>query len=86
MEGADPHCLDASVVERDAAALEAVARLLGNEIAPGSIIGPDADLLLSLRSNFASGNIRQACEGCEWEGFCTAIAGDGYEGTLVSRT
>jgi hypothetical protein len=85
MEGADPHCLDASVVERDAAAREAVARLLGHEIASGSIIAPDLGLLLSLRRNFASGKIRQACEGCEWDGLCTAIAGDGYQGTLVSR-
>jgi hypothetical protein len=85
MEGDDPHCLDASVIERDAAALDAVARLLGNEITPGSTISPDAELLLGLRRNFTSGNIRQACEGCEWGRLCTAIASDGYQGTLVRR-
>jgi hypothetical protein len=85
MESEAPHCLEASVVERDGAALDAVARLLGNEFAPGSIISPDAGVLLNLRRNFASGHIRQACEGCEWNGLCTAIAGDGYQGTLVSR-
>lgn len=85
MEGGDPHCLNASVIERDALARQAVARLFGNEIKPGSIIRPEAELLRDLRRNFTSGAIRQACSGCEWEGLCTTIAGGDYQGTLVTR-
>jgi hypothetical protein len=51
MEGADPHCLKASVIDRDAAAAEAVAHLLGSKIEPGSTINSDARLLSNLRRN-----------------------------------
>lgn len=85
MKGADPHCLKASVINRDAAAAEAVAHLLGSKIEPGSIISSDARLLSNLRRNFASGDIRKACRGCDWESLCTGIAAEGYQGTLVNR-
>lgn len=85
MAGADPHCLKASEIDRDAAAAEAVAHLLGSKIEPGSTINLDARLLSNLRRNFASGDIRQACRGCEWESLCTGIAAEGYQRTLVNR-
>lgn len=83
MQGEAPHCLNASVAARDAAAIEAVARLLGGAIEPGAILLLDAGLLQTLRQNFAAGTIRSACSGCEWEAFCDRIARDGFDGTLV---
>jgi uncharacterized protein len=85
LEHADPHCLEASVTERDAAARQSVSGIFGCEIHPDSVIDPDPDLLLRLRGNFASGNLRQACRGCEWDGLCSAIAADGYRSALVRR-
>lgn len=83
MQGEAPHCLRASVTERDAAATEAIARLLGRAMEPGAILTPDTELLQTLRQNFAAGSIRSACSGCEWEAFCGRIARDGFDGTLV---
>ncbi len=57
-----------------------------SEIGAASIIRPDADLLRELRRNFAMGGIRQACFGCEWQGFCTAVADAGYDGVLVGSS
>lgn len=48
---ADPeaHCHGTSVVERDRAATEAVARLLGSPLGPGARITPGASLLAHLQ-------------------------------------
>jgi hypothetical protein len=83
LAGSDPHCLGVGAEARDVAAAEAIAGLLGREIAPGSPIKPDAALLQSLRTAFASGEIRSACHGCEWEALCSRVAGHGYPGILV---
>jgi hypothetical protein len=78
-----PHCLGASVVERDAKSLQAVGPLIGRPMEPGSAIKPDANLLTLLRQKFASGEIGKACAGCEWESLCSRIASKGYPGILV---
>ncbi|NTG49384.1 DUF1284 domain-containing protein [Agrobacterium rhizogenes] len=82
----EPHCFKDSVIERDAAALADVVALLGEERAPGSVVVPDASLLAKLRRNFASGDIRHACLGCEWTGLCSRIAADSFKGVLVGQT
>lgn len=79
----EPHCFKASVIERDAAALADVAALLGEEIQIGAVVVPDAGLLATLRRNFASGDIRHACGGCEWEDLCSRIAGHNFQGVLI---
>ena len=83
LDGADPHCLKASVELRDAAAARSVSALLGQHIAPGATVQPDAVLLSTLRAAFAGGGIRQACGGCEWDGLCSRIASRCYQGILV---
>lgn len=82
--GADPHCFGDSVVTRDANAAEAVGRLIGQPVMPGLCLTPDAVLLSKLRAAFARQTLRPACSGCEWSSLCTAIAEDGYAGTLVT--
>ena len=81
--GNDPHCHGAGVEMRDAAAAEAVALLLKREVSLGMSIDPDAALLGKLRTAFATGEIRRACHGCEWEELCSRVAGHGYPGVLV---
>lgn len=85
LEADAPHCLGASVLERDAESLSAVGHVIGSAVEPGSKLEPDAALLKMLRRKFASGDIRKACAGCEWESLCTRIAGAGYRGILVDH-
>lgn len=80
----DAHCLGASVVERDRAAMEAVARLLGSPLGPGARIRPTAALVARLRKTFATGGIRTACSGCEWSGLCDGVAEAGYIGARLA--
>ncbi len=79
----EPHCFKASVIERDAAALADIAALLGEEIGSGTVLVPDARLLSKLRRNFASGEIRHACLGCEWGELCSRIADSDFSGVLI---
>ncbi|MDK4714251.1 DUF1284 domain-containing protein [Rhizobium sp. CNPSo 4039] len=83
LNGEEPHCFKTSVVERDAAALADIAALLGEEIGPGTVLVPDARLLSKLRRNFASGEIRHACLGCEWGELCSHIAASSFSGVLI---
>lgn len=80
----DAHCHGESVVERDRAAAEAVARLLGSPLRPGARITPGASLLARLRKTFATGEIRTACSGCEWSDLCDGVADGGYVGARVA--
>ncbi|TWB55440.1 hypothetical protein FBZ98_103838 [Rhizobium sp. ERR 922] len=83
LNGEEPHCFKASVIERDATALADVAALLGEEIGIGTVLVPDAILLSKLRRNFASGEIRHACIGCEWGDLCSRIAASNFSGVLI---
>ncbi|NTJ63486.1 DUF1284 domain-containing protein [Agrobacterium rhizogenes] len=83
LNGEEPHCFKASVIERDAAALADIMALLGEEIGPGTVLVPDARLLSKLRRNFASGEIRHACLGCEWGDLCSRIADSNFGGVLI---
>ncbi len=82
----EPHCFKASVIERDAAALADISALLGEEIGIGAMLVPDARLLAKLRRNFASGEIRHACLGCEWSDLCSRIADGNFSGVLIKAT
>ncbi|MBB3382972.1 MULTISPECIES: DUF1284 domain-containing protein [unclassified Rhizobium] len=79
----EPHCLKASVIERDAVALADISTLLGEEIGIGAVLVPDASLLAKLRRNFAGGEIRHACLGCEWGELCSRIAATNFSGVLI---
>ncbi len=80
----DAHCHGESVVERDRAATEAIARLIGSPLGLGARITPGASLLVRLRKTFATGEIRTACSGCEWSGLCDSVADGGYVGARVA--
>jgi hypothetical protein len=80
----EPHCLGASVHERDTLSAQSVADLLGYPMGQGALINPDAFILQRLREKFASDDIRKACVGCDWQSLCSRIASNGYPGTLVN--
>jgi len=82
---AEHHCLNASIVARDAQALTDVAALIGRPLAAGMQLAFDADLLARLRGAFAAGSTREACTGCQWHALCTDIAGAGYAGVRLGR-
>ncbi len=79
------HCYEASVRKRDALALRTVGELLGMELTTPSPFELDAGRLAAMRTAFADGTLRAACEHCEWSDLCTRIAGpDNFEGVKVS--
>ncbi|KAB2708167.1 DUF1284 domain-containing protein [Brucella intermedia] len=83
--GGDCHCYEASVRRRDALALKAVGELLGTVLATPSPFTLDAERLAAMRSSFADGALRTACEHCEWSDLCTRIAGpENFEGVKVT--
>ncbi|MFK4812937.1 DUF1284 domain-containing protein [Devosia sp. ZW T5_3] len=81
-----PHCHNASVIERDRLTRLAVADLLAS-IDLGQPFHLDQTTLAALRSAFSTGDIRPACAGCEWSALCDSVAGSGYAGvSLVIAT
>lgn len=83
-DDAEAHCHGESVLDRDAEAASAIARLLGAPLASGARIAPSANLLARLRKSFATGEIRTACLGCEWADLCDGVADAGYLGVRVA--
>ena len=77
----DAHCRRPGVIGRDADALHDVAGILGAEV--GDVLSLDEATLQDMRAAFASGRIRHACVGCEWEVLCSTVARDGFAGTRV---
>jgi hypothetical protein len=83
---AEPHCLRESAVGRDELAARDVGKLLARPIQAGARFSLDAATLASLRAAFSAGVTREACQGCEWAGLCSTIAGGGYQDTRVQRS
>ena len=84
LAGADPHCLGASVDDRDRRAAQDVALLLDQPVATGTRISVSAALLHRLRSGFAQGLTRNACLGCEWSDLCSTVAAGGFASVRLS--
>ena len=81
----DCHCFNESVVVRDRLALNAISDLFETKIAAGSQFTLDAERLNRMRSAFADGSIRKACQSCEWSDLCTRIAvHDDYAGVKIT--
>lgn len=80
LAGADHHCHNESVVERDRLAGLDVARVLGltEAIGPGTWLEIDSARLEAMRGAFALGATRSACGGCEWSDLCTGVAAQGF--------
>jgi hypothetical protein len=74
----DPHCLRESVRERDRLAARDLGKLLRMDVSEGRRLTLGSSELRQMREAFASGEIRAACQGCEWYGLCTAVAGRGF--------
>lgn len=81
VEDADSHCRLARVEERDALALEAASALIGRPLSPGDTFHLDTRTVRALRSSFAQGTIRAACEACDWSDLCSKIAARGFDST-----
>lgn len=78
-----PHCVGPGPARRDRQAARAIEPLLGCSLAVGASLTLDANTLARLRTAFAAGSIRDACEDCEWHSLCTHVAADGYARTRV---
>ncbi len=66
--------------------MEAITQLLGREIGEGTRIVLNHDIVYRLRSAFAQGTIRQACEECPWYRLCTKVARANYRRCGCSPT
>lgn len=83
LDNAEPHCLRASVTERDRLAAHDVGKLLARRIEAGHRLTPDPEFLHRMRESFAGGHIRNACIGCEWNGLCNSVMANSYDGTFI---
>ncbi|KQR73354.1 DUF1284 domain-containing protein [Rhizobium sp. Leaf341] len=79
-----PHCDNDSVVARDRQAAADVAALLGRDIHAGVTLLLEATDLARLRTHFATGSLRAACTGCEWQALCDGIAAGGFRDVRVA--
>lgn len=52
-------------------------------IAPGARLALTADRLQKMREAFRRGEVRRACAGCPWHGFCDEIAAQGFATTRL---
>lgn len=77
------HCRNASVLERDRLAAEALTDLLRQPVLEGSILRLTQSVLDELRSAFRAGTIRKACRGCQWSDFCDEIAAKNFSETVL---
>lgn len=84
-EEAEPHCQQDSVAERDERAAESVAALLGRPVRTGTRLDLGPAYLETMRQAFSAGQMRAACEGCEWSTLCDAIAASDYRDARLRR-
>ena len=80
----EPHCLRASVRERDTQAADSLSDLLGQPLPIGNSMTLTADITRRLRTAFAAGTVRAACSDCQWHDLCTEVAEDGFSGTRLA--
>ena len=86
LDGPDPHCRRASVMERDRAAARDLHDLLDLDVRTGAHPVLDEDVIRRLRAAFASDQIRSACTGCEWVDLCGSIAASGFDGAVLQSS
>ncbi|EFO30094.1 conserved hypothetical protein [Roseibium sp. TrichSKD4] len=73
------HCRNESVAIRDQQALAAVLTCLRLEAITEPFVLAQDDVL-RLRRAFQNGDLRAACQGCEWELLCSRIAKNDFRG------
>ncbi len=78
LDAPDAHCLRDSVRARDALAARDIGAMLGVGVCEDQRLTLGSLELQRMQEAFASGEIREACQGCEWYGLCTAVARRGF--------
>ena len=72
------HCTLKRVNKRDDLALRQIGEVLGKVLAAVDRLLLTPHTLAALREAFAKDEIRAACKGCQWHGFCAQIAENGF--------
>jgi uncharacterized protein len=72
------HCRSPVTAERDRRAAADIERTFGWKLTAGSFLRPTDHEWKLLRTHFAKGTIRSACEMCTWRSLCTSIARRGF--------
>ncbi len=80
-EGADCHCLGASVTGRDGLARAALA----DDLPTDGILVLTPARIADWRRRFADGQIRAACAGCQWFDLCSDVAQSGFVGVRLAE-
>ncbi|GGB54526.1 (2Fe-2S) ferredoxin [Roseibium aquae] len=79
----DAHCFNASVRERDIAALRWVEDRVAIPHQPGAAFHLAPGTIAKLRHSFANETHRAPCLGCDWYDLCSHVAADDYEQALL---
>lgn len=79
------HCFNVGSVQRDETARSSVSAFLGETLTAGSGLKATPDFLAKMRGAFATGDIRQACRGCQWIRLCDRIAASGFAGVKIGE-
>ncbi|MES2907213.1 MAG: DUF1284 domain-containing protein [Pseudomonadota bacterium] len=82
-ESACAHCVKDRIRARDQLALEEL-ETAGFNFSSCRAFTFNKNTLSGMREAFAKSRIRGACVGCEWHGFCTQVAADGYNDTKLT--
>lgn len=80
------HCRRDSINTRDKLAARDISKLLNIAICSGTVLHLNAQHLQCMREKFAQGELREACQGCEWYNFCSTIAADNYKHVCLPST
>jgi hypothetical protein len=83
----DFHCLNESVIARDAAALRDLSAHFaktGVSFELGNAIVLDGPAVARLREAFSAGNVRGACPRCEWFERCSGRAAGAFAGARLA--
>lgn len=81
----DAHCFNDSVRRRDETARHLVSALIDETFTPGKRFQLSPEFLLKLRLAFAAGELRRACQGCQWQKLCDRVATSGFCGVRIGE-
>lgn len=84
LDDEDAHCFAQSVIGRDARAIDAIGRWLGESLDIGQRLVPDEAFIEKMRAGFLHGHLRQPCSGCEWATLCDRVADDNFCGVKTA--
>jgi len=79
------HCHEERIFHRDQTALEAISKVLDEELSVGSKLVIRDDMLAKMRRDFNAPHVRAACEGCRWYTMCTDTSDCGFRDALLGK-